>query len=200
MIDLAESLQDIVIEELGKHLEKNVKGLRQFIHGFPEANIKAKYPGISAHITSDRKQNCHPYIYSQGDTTANKAVVKYVVGNHDIKIQIDLWERTKEELNDLHEKFEDAMLPNIPDTGLVLNLEDYHNNTCEYTMVNSTPKTREGESTRKHWRMTIDVVSNCKAIKEKSEYIISTIETHQTIGQSSTELEADTNLEITTIP
>lgn len=147
-----------------------------------------KFPSISVIAKNPIYMNMNPHIYTKGQVSNNKADIKYVVGQYDWKFQVDIWERTREELDDLYEKFFLAMNKDIPErTGLTLLMEKYHGNTCEYTITGIQPKTEDSGSTRKQWRMSVDLVANCLAIIEKEQYIITQQQT--TIGVGSGSLE-----------
>lgn len=193
---MAESITDIVLETLGAYLKSNVSGVRQVIHGFPEPNINMKFPSISVLSKKPGYAGVDPYEYSKGQVSGTKAKVKFVVGQYDWKIQVDLWHLTREELDDLYEKFFSAVNPDIPDkSGLVLTMDKYHGNTCEYTMTAMQPMTEASESRRKQWRISIDLVANCLAIIEKEQYIITQpIEVQQSVGTGPVEDMTDNEL------
>lgn len=170
---MAESVTEVVLEALGVYLKANVKGTKQIITGFPEANINLKYPSISIHTKAPTFSNRMPYAYSQGQVSNAQADVKWVVGQYDWEIQVDLWERTQEERDDFFELFFRAMHKNVPvSSGVILSLDDYHGNTCEYTMVGYQDPMEEMSSQRKEWRASVDLRANCLAIVENEQYII----------------------------
>ena len=180
---MAESITDIVLESLGAYLKSNISGLKQVIHGFPEPNLNMRFPSISVLSKRPIYNNVQPYEFSKGQVSGAKAKVKFVVGQYDWKLQVDLWERTREEVDDLYERFFLALNKDIPEsTGLVLTMDKYHGNTCEYTQTGVEPKTKSGESTRKQWRISVDLIANCMAIVEKDQYIITQQQITQVVG------------------
>lgn len=167
-----ESVTKEVLEALGAFLDDAIPDLRQILYDFPESNRNLQYPSASIFVVGSELQNLHPYVFSQGSVSNSKADVKWVIGQYDWSIQLDLWERTKEERHDLYEKLILAFNQTPPNTGVHLPLENYHNVVCSYTITNYSIEDSEASSQRKEWRATVDIVANCKAVVEKSEFII----------------------------
>ena len=176
-----ESVTDEWERALGAHLEANIKGLHTMA-GFPEANQRLKYPMIAISTKTAPITNTYPEIHEIGAVTNNKALVKYVTGWYDFSIQLDIFERSKEERHDLYEKFYDAFNTNFPQSGLKLVLDNYHGIVCSYQMTRYAPDMNENRSKTKEWRAIVDIEGNCKAIRCKEEYIISQTETTLDVG------------------
>lgn len=167
-----ESVTREVLEQLGKHLDDQIPELNQIIYDFPESNIKLKYPAISMLVTNDDYVNEMPYILKQGELSGYKKDIYYVLGQHNWSIQLDLWERSKEERHDLFERFMMGFNSSLPNPGLNLTLKNYHGISCSYTMTNYSLEDSEVSSQRKEWRAIINIVANCKSVLSKREYII----------------------------
>lgn len=170
-------MADLVTKEVQKalatYLLTAIPELEDVVDGFPEANINLKYPSISIATMPSVYTPLNPYIFSQPAAVSHQSNVKYVVGQYNWKLQLDLWESYKEKRHALHEKFMAAFHNNIPNTsGLVLTLSNYHGILCSYTMVRYAPDNSEAGSQRKEWRATIDLEANCKAVLTKQQYII----------------------------
>ena len=167
-----ESVTKEVYARLAKHLDRGIPRLRNVIEGFPEANRKLKLPCISIDIQPTPYIPLQPYIWEQGGESDNKADIKYVVGEYEWPIQLDLWARTKEELHDLYEDFHVACNSQLPQVGLSLVLKEYHDIICSYTMTGMSFETNEVNAQRKEWRAIVTLEANCKAVIEKEEFII----------------------------
>lgn len=172
-----ESVTEEIIKRLGNHLETEMTELAEVLDGFPEGNTLISYPALSIIEAGATKyipeMSPYPYVeIEDGDITDHKADVRYVVGQYDISFQLDLWCRSKEERDDLFEKFIQAFNSQFPRLGLTLTLTDYHNILCNYSMTGYTKEDSEISSQRQEWRVKINIVANCKAILEKEEPIV----------------------------
>ncbi len=102
----------------------------------------------------------------------NTAEIKHVVGWYDLKLQIDIWCRTKPERYKIYELFFEAINPVIKPMGLSLQLSSYHNLYARYDMVGYSFGDNEQGSQRSEWRVKIEVLANCKAVRVDTEFMI----------------------------
>ena len=182
-----ESPTEVITDQLAEYLKKNVSGVKEVISGFPEANRNLKYPSISLLAEADTYINWMPYIFSKEDTVGTEAKVKYVVGQFNWRIQVDIWERSKEQREDFMQKFFLAFHKSIPaQTGLHLTLEEYHNVGCSYTMVGYKPNMNDERSQKKEWRATVDLVANCRAVVDSKQYVMTQLDVEQTVTEGPT--------------
>ena len=177
-----ESATEEVINALATHLESGIKGLHT-MSGFPEANARLKYPMIAISNKFMNLTNVCPYEHKIGDIEDHQALVEYVVGEYDFEIQLDIFERTKEERDDLYQKFFDAFNSNFPAPGLKLVLDKYYSVVCSFQITRYEPNMNENRSKTKEWRSLVDISGNCKAIRCKEMPIIT--------QEPQVELEAD---------
>ncbi len=172
-----ESVTEEILKRLGNHLASNMPELEEVLDGFPEGNTSINFPSLSIIEagTSKFTNEMSPYPYVEieaSDITDHKADVRYVVGQYDVSLQLDFWCRSKEERDDLFEKFIQAFNSQFPSLGLNLVLTDYHNVMCYYMMEGYSKEDSEISSQRQEWRVKINIVANCKAILEKEEPIV----------------------------
>ena len=182
-----ESISEIVPKTLGKHLVGSVSSLREYYQEFPSANRKLRMPSISVFVSSAPFRAITPYLKKEvtpADITNSKANVLWVVGIYDFTMQVDLWARTKEERDDLTDQLFNALNPNINPMGVVLPMEEYFGQLCDYVYNGHETNDSEERSQRDEWRMTFNVLATCRAIRTEKAFII-----EQT--QTSAELEAD---------
>jgi hypothetical protein len=165
-----------VLETLGAYLAKSMPSLTQVLYEFPSPNVALKYPSLSIVASNPSFMPMMPYELSQGDTKAHKASIKTVIGAYDLKLQLDFWCRDKLERFGVYEEFFDAFNPNPEVGGLNLTMADYHGIICRYDLQGYNLKDDEAASQRSEWRAMVNVLANTRAIKEKPEYIIETIE------------------------
>jgi hypothetical protein len=161
-----------VVERLAAFLDAKIPSLAQVLSDFPEANTVLKYPAISISHGPATFTYAIPTVYAQGVPASNAADVKYDVGWFDWSLQIDLWERTKEQRYDLFEEFFSAFHDAVPSTGINLTLTQYHNVICNYFMQSHAFEDGEVSSQRKEWRARINVAAMSRTVLTKREYII----------------------------
>jgi hypothetical protein len=175
-----ESCVQAVIEALGVHLKAGMPSLEQVLYEFPAANLLLKYPSLSITIGEPQFMATDPYLLSSGDIVNNKALVKRIVGQYDFQLQLDLWCRSKPERFKMYEEFFSAFNAEIIPMGLSLQLSKYHGVWCRYDMIGYIPVEDEAASQRGEWRARINLLANTRAVREKSEFIIDTIENNLT--------------------
>jgi hypothetical protein len=173
-----ESVTREVVHRLGDYLLERMPMIRQVIHDFPEANIQLQYPCIS--IFSNEPEfspQMAPYEYSSTQVNNTQYEFLYVVGMYEWQIQVDIWCQTKEQRHKLYDQFFRAFNSQFPIMGLSLNLTDYYDIICRYDQVALNFNTDgEAAAQRKEWRVKIDLLGNCKAIVDRSEFAILTTE------------------------
>lgn len=171
-----------VLETLGKQLQDNMPSLAKVIYAFPSANVSLQYPSISIILTRPEFLPIQREIFEQSDISDDfKSEVKYINGEYDLALQLDLWCRDKVERFALYEELMDALNPNSELKGLSLKLEKYHGVYCRYDMIDMLFSDNEGASQRAEWRLTVNVLANTRSIKAESEYMIDTIENNLTL-------------------
>lgn len=175
------SIQDEIILRLADEARARVTMIKQVLEEWPDANRQLEYPALSIMSANPIKQTpCHPWLFQQGviDEDTNKVFNKYVVGNFDWTLQLDLWAGNKPERNALHEAvssklFVGQFLDSINEiTGISLQLPNYHNIICRYDLVGYRFDDSEAGSQRQEWRIKMDVLAHCKQIVEKEEFQI----------------------------
>jgi hypothetical protein len=181
-----ESITEIVPKVLAAYLKANVQGLKQAFDEFPASTQKIDMPSVSVFASSDAQfRPLMPYVQPIEDSqiTNSKAKVRWVVGIYDFNLQLDLWARNKEERDDVFDSLFNALNPKISPMGLVLPMEEYFNQLCDYLYVGHTFQDSEVRAQRDEWRVTLNLVVTCKAIRERSEFIIETTQTAAEIEQ-----------------
>jgi hypothetical protein len=178
-----ESITEIVPKALAKYLKDSVQGLVQTFDEFPASTQKLQMPSVSVFASSNAQfRPLMPYLAETPvSPVAHKSRIKWVVGIYDFVLQLDLWARNKEERDDLMDSLFNALNPNISPMGLVLRLEEYFNQYCEYLYTGHTFQDSEVRAQRDEWRVTLNVLVTCKAIRERSEFVMEDIPTAQEI-------------------
>ncbi len=185
-----ESIEEIIPKALGEYLLESVQGLREFYDEWPSANTRLKMPSVS--IIAKRtefKPAAVPYKIQVGTVVNNKALVKWVVGEYDIPLQLDIWAGSKEERDDIYDAVFNALNPKISPMGLVLSLDEYFGSLADYLYVGHE-KVDDGEKAqRDEWRVMMNLLVTCKAIRDRKEFII-------TDTPSAAEIEAEPGYEV----
>jgi hypothetical protein len=187
-----ESITEIVPKALAAYLKTNVTGLAETYDEFPSPNLKILMPSISVFASTNAQfRSLMPYVEKQAGSSggpaiaSNKAKIRWVTGIYDFNLQLDIWARNKEERDDTFDALFNALNPNINPMGLVLRLDEYFNQLCSYEYVGHTMQDSGERADRDEWRMTVNVLVTCKAIRERSEFIITDPDTAQEIEDTS---------------
>ncbi len=167
-----ESVTKEILIALREHFDKYIPKLRTILLEFPESNQRLRLPALSIGISNVGHEPLFPYPFETGSVQDHQSEIKYVVGQYNWTLQLDLWAKTKEELHDLYEDFYQGFNNNVRLPGLSLELRDYYGIMCNYYIVGFSFANDEIGSQTKEWRATVDLEANCKAILRKSEYII----------------------------
>jgi len=171
---MTQSFSKQAVKVLADYLLANVSGIAQVLSEWPSANIELNYPAISITTKGAPFTPCDPYVLELGvlDEEANSSINTYVIGQYDLKLQIDIWARNKEERYEYYDKFFSAFNASLRPVGLRLQLTEYYDRWIAYTETgyrfDDTQKGSETES----WRVTVDIEATCDAVREAEEFII----------------------------
>jgi hypothetical protein len=169
-----------ILEALGKSLKAAMPSLQAVGYEFPAPNVGLKYPSLTILAGNPVFTPLDPYLLEQSDTEGHKASVARVVGSYDLTLQLDLWCRDKVERANLWEEFFAAINPEITPMGLSLQLDGYYGIWCRYDLTGYALDDSEVSSQRGEWRARINVLANTRAVLEKTEFVIDTIENNLT--------------------
>lgn len=175
-----ESITEIVPKRLGQYLVEEVTGFREYYSQFPDASSNFLMPSVSVTIATNEFRPITPYPCAPIDPlniVNNKAQYKWAVGIYDMSIQVDIWARNKEERDDLFDATFNAMNPDISPMGLRLVMEEYFNQWIEYVYTGHDLGDSEERSQRDEWRATMTILATCKAVRTRSEFIITDLPT-----------------------
>lgn len=172
-----ESASKEIVKRLAMHMREKMPELAQVLEEWPEPNLALKYPTLSI-FSGVPAQHRHFQVVklSQSDVEMPAKIrSKYIVGDYEWRLQLDLWCANKPERHRLYEKFYGAFNSQFVDDsretlGLSLPLPGYHNIIARYDLVSYVHEDGEEQSQRKEWRSKIVVLANCHAILDKDEY------------------------------
>ena len=192
-----ESITEVLPKALGQYLLDEVDALREYYEEFPAPNRTINLPSISLFLgplefTPQAEPNLvkapaaiDPPTPDGG--TQNRPRVKWIVGQYDATLQLDLWTGSKEERDDLTDALFNALNPNIK-SGLTLELDEYFNVLCDYLYVGSVFEDSEISAQTDQWRTKFDILVTCKAVRERKEYVI---EQSEVVVETSTTNQSD---------
>jgi len=168
---------DLMKERLGAYLLEQVPALKEVMQEWPEANQQLDYPSLVIMGNSPEYSNLMTYRLSMTDPVNNKRLVRYVIGQYDLTMHLTIWCRNKQERRDIHEAIFLAMNPQIEPSGLVLSIPDYFDVQASYDISGHELPDTEEAAQRREWRATLRVLGHVKAVIEREEFSMSTIET-----------------------
>lgn len=189
-----ESISEIVPKVLATYLKASVQGLKETYEEFPSPNQKINMPAVSVFASNPDFRPLTPYQIpvDPAKVVNNKADIKWVVGIWDFTLQLDLWARNKEERDDIFDALFNALNPRIEPMGLVLQMDEYFNQLCEYVFNGYIMQDSEERAQKDEWRVTLRVLATCKAIRERKEFII-------TDPATAPEIEAEGQIDETVV-
>jgi len=172
---LNESVTKEIVERLGKVIASRVN-LARVIYEWPSANLALQYPTLSIITKANpRFENFSPYLWENSTPNAAKRTEsKYVVGAYEWPLQLDLWTKNKEQRHDLYQKIFQAFMEDINAPGIAATMENYHDALARYDFIGFQYQDEEISAQRNEWRVTMDVLAQCKAIVTKDEFAIIT--------------------------
>lgn len=182
-----ESITEAIPYQLGEYLVDTIEDLKEYYDEWPQSNETLDMPCVSVITLNPEFRPLMPYYLKpeSGEITAHAANIKYVVGIYDIPIQLDIWARNKEERDDLFDAVFNALNPNISPMGLVLALEEYHNQLCDIVMTGHEHGDSQERSERDEWRTTLKLLATCKAVRIRKDFVIEDTEiTVETLNTS----------------
>jgi hypothetical protein len=180
-----ESITEVIPKALGKYLLDNVEGLKEYYDQFPAPNMSINTPSVSilmkAPVFSPRAEIYPVEDINPLNITDNKSRVDWVVGEYEVKIQMDLWARNKEERDDLTDALFNGLNPDIQPMGLRLVLDEYFYCIADYLYVGHNFEDNEITAQTDDWRTTFEILVTCKAVRTRKEFIITSTPTPKEI-------------------
>lgn len=162
-------------------LRANIPALIEGYDEFPNSSQNLKFPSVSVFLQKPDVKPSIPYEIFIGVPDVNKmGVVKRVVGRYEIKMQLDFWCESKFQKHDIYQAFIDAFDKDVVSSGvggITFALVDYHNEKIHLD-VNDVDFSVDSEisAQRNEWRFKVEIVGNCRRVKQTLEPLIVTID------------------------
>jgi len=189
-----ESITEVVTTALADWIEDNSKSIRQTLIDFPEPNFRLEMPSIS--VIAPRMEfepRNNPYLQNPvnpDEIKDSQAQVNWIIGDYEMSLQLDLWCGNKEELDDVFSELFEILNPGIK-PGVNIKMPQYFNAICSFLYVSHDRNNEERESTQDEWRITLNVLATCKAIRSRKQFII-----EETIIEPESEISTDVLIDI----
>jgi len=168
-----QQFQRAVTSSLAQFLAQAVPELEQVIPEWPSPNLTLKYPSLTVTTAgSIRLAIGMGYQASMGPIEDNQSDVKYIGGQFELRLQLDLWAQNKPQRSMIFEKVLRVLNPDPTIMGIRIQLNNYHQEWASYSATGYEIPDNAESSQRQEWRTIISVDVLCNAIFEKSEYII----------------------------
>lgn len=174
---MIESATKEIVKCLADYIKQLMPELEDVLCDWPEPNVVLKYPAMTVFTGAPTHRPFAPYIISNTAKGSDKFVSKYVVGDYEWKIQLDMWCSHKPQRHALYERFYQAfnnqfVTEEHETAGISLPLVGYHNTIARYDLVSYNFDDSEAGSQRKEWRTKFGILAHCKAILEREHYKI----------------------------
>lgn len=160
-----------VCRSLASYLDANTSGFSEIYPEWPGANEDISLPALSITCSNPTFTKCPPYLLSSGSVTEHAAVNKYVVGQYDFIVQLDLWAKYKVQRSTLYQEVFEALHSSL-DGGSIITLTDYYSQLCGLTEISHRLPDDAETSSRQEWRAIIELEGTCSAIIERNDYMV----------------------------
>lgn len=158
-----------------EYLKTYVSEFNDILDEFPNHGDELELPSCSVITVGEPVfMNLMPYtLKTIADPEAPiNDIVYTVIGQFDLKLQVDLWAEYKIQRSQLIEAVQDALnkdhIDNDGPTGLRLILDDYHGVISSFDMISYSYINDENTSSKGCWRAKLDLVVNYPKLVVKS--------------------------------
>lgn len=197
MANSAHAVQSVLLN-LVAYIKAQVPALT-VLNEFPAANVKLTYPSLSVFSQPAKFTNHMPVVLATTTPVAGQVTATEDVGEYDLKMQLDLWTRTKPERDTILGQVLDAINAAVADTtgnnnsmGLQLQLADYFNEWARYDIDGHQYLDDEAAAQRQERRVKIDVLANVRAIRQRTYYAMSHIQANVGAETQDSQMTDDT--------
>lgn len=192
------------LNNFATYLAGKVTGLTVYKE-WPAANQKLSYPSVTLFTGQVKTMNRSPeQIAVTTPDINNKVTATFVVGEHDFKLQVDLWCANKVQRDTVLGQIENAINAAVNDNtgnnnaaGLSLQLTDYFNDWARLDIDGMLYVDDEAAAQRQERRVKLDLLVNCRAILQRTYYAMTSIQTQ--IGVGPTQNSVANNLTVSNV-
>jgi hypothetical protein len=187
------------LNALANYLTTQIVGLTVYKE-WPSANQVLAYPSVTIFTGQVKGMNRTPeqMAITEPDVN-NQVVVTEILGEYDAKMQLDLWCANKFQRDTVLGQIFDAInLAATDDTGdnnaagLSLQLTDYFDDYVRFDIDGFTYVDDMAAAERQERRVKIDLLLNCRAIKDRTLYAITQVQASIGTSLDGTNMADDT--------
>lgn len=167
-----------VCEALGAFLKTQIPELNTVTIQWPEPNEQLVYPAIGIYVKVPKFTPAMPYVIARGnpDPVTHLALVTKVMGYWDFSLQVDCWGDYKATRDALLQRVFEAFSLNFDVPGVSLNLTEYFNESCHFSLDTNPYMLDASAAERGEWRATLTVLANMRALTQQNVALVTTIE------------------------
>lgn len=169
---------EAIVKAISAYLKTNMNLLTKVTDEWPNANQKLELPCITVLIGEPDFTQGQNYLTYKGtpNTETNQVLVRQCKGTYDFRMKCHLWADSKPQRHKIYDQFLLAMNPQKDVSGLRLQLTSYFNEWATFDIAKHVVMDNEESVQRSERRIVIDILVNVRAIFEKTEYFMKTIE------------------------
>lgn len=173
------------------YLRAQVPGLTVYLE-WPAPNQQLTYPSVTLFSGKDSFMNLMPEtIATTLPDQLNKTLVTQIIGEHDWKMQLDLWCASKFERETTLGAIKAAINAQVSDgsgqnkaSGLSLQLTNYYNDWARFDIDSIERVDDEASAQRRERRVKISLLVNCREIAQQTLYAMTQIQVQMGVGQA----------------
>ena len=170
---------EAAVKSLTNYLKSAMPTVKSFSQDWPSPSENLITPAITILTGEPNFVQAHPYVISKGtkkDLKTKKYPIFNCIGNYDMILKVHLWADSKPQRNSLYADFLLAMNPETRSSALRLQLTDYFNEWATFDMEKITVLDSEEQAQRSERRIVVNVAVNVRAVVQRADYLIETIE------------------------
>lgn len=186
------------MESLAAYLRTQIPGLTVY-NEWPNANQVLNYPVVTLTMGQPKIMNLPPeQIAITTPDVDGKVTVTHIVGEVDFMLQLDLWTSNKIMRGQQLGLLFDAINAQVGDdtgarnaAGLSLQLTTYYNDWARFDLDGYRFADDEQAAQRQERRAKVDLLVNCRIIRERTLYAISKVDVALGVETKNSEMAND---------
>lgn len=167
-----------LLNAIGKDMVEKIPELNKFFPQWPSGQEAMDMPCLSiiAVGTPAFTMRHHVGLNMAPSETEGKNLVRYITGDWEHKLQIDLWCEYKAQreliLQKIVDYFDSQFVSGDQPSGVRLSMPDYFDSIASYILKGYNYMDSEDSAKTSEWRVKFDVVCDSPKVVEKDEYVM----------------------------
>jgi hypothetical protein len=170
---------EAIVKAITTYLKTAIPTLKAVNADWPNPSENLIFPSITIMSGDPKFVQQQNYVISKDtvpDPKTGKHKIRKCMGSYDFVLKAHLWADSKPKRQELYELFIAAMNPNFTVSGLRLQIPEYFNEWVTFDLQNHAWLDNQESVQRSERRIIIDILVNCRAIVETSDYLMKQIE------------------------